>query len=571
MHRLAGIGPYVTSYIFWGDQGNKGWRGPTASQLIRGITDIIILNFVFVLSMTIRYFYAVSYQAMEISAEDLFGILSMQYLRFAPVASALAVAIFYACGFYTYGRAYQTRYKAIVVSQAVTILFMVLGLLAFLAPSAIDMPRSVLLMTWAMSVVLFVLSRAWSAAFRYAVRTEASGGGAGPERAPGDGDGSKTVLVIGGAGYIGSALLPKLLANGYRVRILDLFLYGTEPIADYLEHPRVELIRSDFRHIDALVRAMRGVDQVVHLGGIVGDPACAIDEELTIDVNLTATRLIAEVAKGHGIKRFIFASTCSVYGASSELLDEHSKVYPLSLYARSKVASEKVLLEMADSSFTPIIVRFATIFGLSGRTRFDLVVNLLAAKAVFDRKITIFGGGQWRPFLHVDDAALALSQLLRMPVGRGAEVFNVGSNTENYTIKQIGTLVKKYVPEAEVVLHDKDHDQRDYRVNFSKIAMLTGFKPRWTVEQGVQQVIDAIRAGSVANYTEMMYSNEKFLHATKGTGFAAPTTKWAHELIHSAMETSGPASIPAGSPGWSAPPVLVLGRQAGHVNNLKSA
>ena len=216
----------------------------------------------------------------------------------------------------------------------------------------------------------------------------------------------KSVLVIGGAGYIGSALLPKLLAEGYRVRVLDLFLYGTNPIASVLDHPELEIVRADFRRVDALVAGMQGVDHLVHLGGIVGDPACAIDEDLTIDVNLAATRLIGEVAKGNGIKHFVFASTCSVYGAADELLTENSALNPLSLYARSKVASEKLLLEMADDRFTPIIVRFGTIHGLSGRTRFDLVVNLLSAKAVFEGCITVFGGDQWRPFLHVDDAAL---------------------------------------------------------------------------------------------------------------------------------------------------------------------
>ncbi len=226
---------------------------------------------------------------------------------------------------------------------------------------------------------------------------------------------TKHVLVIGGGGYIGSALLPKLLDSGYHVRLLDLLLFGTEPIADVLDHPNLEIVQADFRQVDEVVAAVRGMDTLIHLGAIVGDPACALDEELTIEVNLMATRMIAEVAKGSGVKRFIFASTCSVYGASDEILDERSALNPVSLYARSKIASEKVLRKMADDRFAPVILRFGTIYGLSGRTRFDLVVNLLAAKALIDKQITVFDGDQWRPFVHVDDAAQAVFKVLEAP------------------------------------------------------------------------------------------------------------------------------------------------------------
>src|SRR5450432_4497235 len=151
----------------------------------------------------------------------------------------------------------------------------------------------------------------------------------------------RKVLVIGGAVYIGSALLPKLLKHGHKVRLLDLMFYGFEPIRDTLNHPNLEIMQADFRRIDKLVECMQGVDTVIHLGAIVGDPACALDRDLTIEVNLIATRTIAEVAKGYGIRRFIFASSCSVYGASvgEELLTEESPLNPVSLYAVTKLAS----------------------------------------------------------------------------------------------------------------------------------------------------------------------------------------------------------------------------------------
>jgi nucleoside-diphosphate-sugar epimerase len=431
----------------------------------------------------------------------------------------------------------------------VTFAFVIVGVAAFVAGEAMPLPRSVLIIAWAIALVSFVASRVWSAIWRRIVQHEGkSSDAAGGARAIADIGArvdsthrQRAVLVIGGAGYIGSALLPKLLAEGYRVRVLDLFLYGTGPIAPVLDHTALEIVRADFRRVDALVATMQGVDHLVHLGGIVGDPACAIDEELTIDVNLAATRLIGEVAKGNGIKHFVFASTCSVYGAGDEVLSENSTLNPLSLYARSKAASEKLLLDMADDRFTPIIVRFGTIYGLSGRTRFDLVVNLLSAKAVFEGRITVFGGDQWRPFLHVDDAALAVAQLLCLPPGRGAEIFNVGSNAENYTIAQVGHIVKRIVPEAELIVEPAGQDRRDYRVNFTKIQMMIGFRPNWTVDDGVRQVVTAIRAGEISDYREAHYSNEKYLNEINGNGLDRPQIQWAHDLIResASAERSG--------------------------------
>ena len=159
------------------------------------------------------------------------------------------------------------------------------------------------------------------------------------------------VLVIGGSGYIGSALLKILLERGYRVRLLDLFLYGYEPINEVKDHPNLDIKQGDLRRVEHVVEAMQGMDAVIHLGALVGDPACALDEKLTIEINLMATRLVAEVAKANKVQRLIFASTCSVYGASDEMLNEHSKLNPVSLYAKSKVASERVLNELKDDIY----------------------------------------------------------------------------------------------------------------------------------------------------------------------------------------------------------------------------
>jgi nucleoside-diphosphate-sugar epimerase len=340
------------------------------------------------------------------------------------------------------------------------------------------------------------------------------------------------VLVIGGAGYIGSALLTKLLNKGYRVRLLDLLMFGEEPIAQHLDHPRLELVRADFRQVDKVVEAMHGMDAVIHLGAIVGDPACALDEELTTEVNLMATRMIAEVAKGHGVRRFIFASTCSVYGASDEILDERSILNPVSLYARSKIASEKVLMKMADANFAPVILRFGTIYGLSGRTRFDLVVNLLTAKAIVENQITVYGGDQWRPFVHVDDAALAVHKVLEAPLSVVREqVFNVGSNEQNYTIQQVGEIIQRLVPEASLLSMGNDSDRRNYRVSFNHIRNTLGFVPQWSLEQGIRQVIHAFESGKIVDYQDPKYSNVKFLIVDSTSRLVRRESRWAYDLL----------------------------------------
>ncbi len=356
---------------------------------------------------------------------------------------------------------------------------------------------------------------------------------------------ARTVLVIGGGGYIGSALLPKLLARGHRVRLLDRMFYGYEPIRDVLSHPHLEIFQADFRRIDKLVEAMSGVDAVIHLGAIVGDPACALDQDLTIEVNLIATRTIAEVAKGYGIRRFLFASTCSVYGASTdnELLTETTPLNPVSLYAVTKLASEKVLMDMAGETFSPTCLRFSTIYGLSGRTRFDLVTNLLTAKALIDGEITVQGGDQWRPFLHVDDAALAVLHTLESPLPTvHKQVFNVGSDEQNQTIQQIGELIHSKVPQAELVNLGSGGDRRDYRADFRKIREELGFTPRWSIEEGIDQVIDVIRSGEVNDYRAAKYSNVKFLTEEESTvNLVHHESRWAYDLV---QQTSALNALP---------------------------
>ncbi len=498
----------------------------SSATWLRVFADAVMVNAALAAALLVRYVVDVGLTGNS-APQSILQEYVTDYLRSFPILTVLSLIVFSVSGFYTRGRYYLGRYKALVIAQAVGVSYLLFGCVAFLSHGVISPPRSALAMAFAATMGLLLLSRLWSRLWgRATPPVEASPVTTAEPRHP-----PKT-LVIGGAGYIGSGLLPKLLDRGKHVRLLDLFLFGHQPIAKVLGHPNLEIIHADFRHLDKLLQAMRGVDTVIHLGGIVGDPACSVDEDLTVDVNLIATRMIAEAAKGNGVRRFCFASSCSVYGANDEMLDERSSVNPISLYAQSKLASERVLFQLADSTFSPVVLRFGTVYGLSGRTRFDLVVNLLTAKAIVEGRITVFGGAQWRPFLHVDDAALAIQQAVEAPaaVAHG-EVFNVGSHEQNYQLGDLAQLIRRLVPSAEVVDMGAGTDFRNYRVDFSKITNLLGFRPQWTLEAGVRQVIAALDSGAITDYRLPIYSNVKHLHDHPASQRMRSETGWAHQLI----------------------------------------
>lgn len=323
--------------------------------------------------------------------------------------------------------------------------------------------------------------------------------------------GNGTVLVVGGAGYIGSILVRKLLQRGYRVRVLDSVVYGDYTLAKVRRHPRFEFVRGDCRNMKDVVAAMANVGAVVQLAAIVGDPACDCDHKTTREINYAATRLAIEIAKGEGVSRFIFASSCSVYGASDEIMDETSGVAPISLYAETKVDSESALLSAAGDSFRPTIVRFATIFGLSPRPRFDLVVNLLAAKARQEGVVTIYNGEQWRPFLHVADAAEALIQILEAPLEVvGGQIYNVGDDRLNHTLTEVAHKILEVFPNTTIE-NMENTDRRNYRVSFDKIRTQVGFTCSKTLEDGIRELQAAFDDGLIPDYRSPVYSNVKFL------------------------------------------------------------
>jgi len=323
----------------------------------------------------------------------------------------------------------------------------------------------------------------------------------------------KRILVTGGAGYIGSHVTRLLLEKGYRVRVLDKLAWGRDSLDEVAGHPDFELYEGDIRHVEDLVNSLKDVYGVIHLAGIVGDPACALDEDTTYSINLEATSVIAAVAKYRKVERFVFASTCSVYGAAEDYwLNEGSLLNPVSLYAETNLESEATLLQsFQGSGVVPTIVRFATIYGASPRMRFDLVVNIMTAKAATEGKVKVFGGDQWRPNVHTRDAARGTIACLEGPESKVArEIFNVGSNDQNYRILELGELVASVLPGTEVEVQGDSPDKRSYRVAFDKIHQVLGFECEHRVEGGVTEIAAMLREGVIADYRDDRYYNVRY-------------------------------------------------------------
>ena len=318
---------------------------------------------------------------------------------------------------------------------------------------------------------------------------------------------ARTVLVTGGAGYIGNHLVEKLLSRGFRVRVLDNMAYGNLGLAPLLAHPDLEIVRGDIANIRDVVSAIKGVHMVYALAAIVGDPACGIDAETTLNLNYESTKLLVEACNFYGVRRLVFASSCSVYGAARHTLNENSSLNPQSLYARTRIMSEEVIFERCGDVI-PVILRLSTVFGLSRRMRFDLVVNLLTAQAVTQGAISVFGGEQWRPFVHCQDAADAFLLAGTVPDERvRKQVFNVGGDALNFTVDRIADLIVESVPGVRVNRMGNSPDPRDYRVAFDKIATL-GFRPKFDIVAGIREIqAEIARDPRLGNFKNPIFSN----------------------------------------------------------------
>lgn len=307
-----------------------------------------------------------------------------------------------------------------------------------------------------------------------------------------------TILVTGGAGYIGSVLTQMLLEAGHEVRVLDRFFFGPDTLSQITPSERLVLLRDDIRY--APDTALEGVDVVMDLAGISNDPAADLAPQITEDINLGGCVRIAKLAKAAGVKRYIYSSSCSIYGqGKSALLDEQSEKVPVSLYAKTKIQAEEQLLRLNDANFAVTLLRNATVYGVSPRMRFDLVINIMTLYAYKNRKIFVLGGGkQWRPVVHVRDVGRAFMTTMDAPIEKVAgEAFNVGSNDQNYQVYRIAQMVRDVVPHTDLEITPDDADKRSYNVKFDKIQNVLGFRVEKTPYEGIVEVKQALEQGRI--------------------------------------------------------------------------
>ena len=322
---------------------------------------------------------------------------------------------------------------------------------------------------------------------------------------------SGVTVVTGGAGYIGAVTTEELLSTGRTVRVLDVLLHDQDHIAKSLQDKGAELVRADIRDGEARKKALEGATELVHLAAIVGDPACARDPEVSQEVNVGGSQALVQDAKAAGVKRLVFASTCSNYGRMADPtvpITENGELRPVSLYAEQKVGIEQAMLDGDFNGMKPTCLRFATVYGVAPRMRFDLTVNEFTRDLSADRELEVFGEQFWRPYVHVRDAARAVRTALDAPEDKVAhEVFNVGRSGENYRKLDIVEEIQSRLDTGKVSFVRRDEDPRDYKVSFDKVREVLGFETTMTVPDGIQEVADALSSGAFPDPFDRSYRN----------------------------------------------------------------
>ena len=329
------------------------------------------------------------------------------------------------------------------------------------------------------------------------------------------------ILITGGAGYIGSLLTSELLRKGYRVTVLDKLLFGGESLVPFLHHPNFQFVKADVTEPRAIRDNVRNEwplpEAIVHLAAIVGFPACqAVGKQVAWQYNVEATKMVFEQAADLGIGRFVLASTYSNYGLSpdGEPVTEESPLNPQSLYAETKIAAEEYLLSQKDAPTAPILFRFATLYGISPRTRFDLIVNQFVLEAFTKRELIIYQRGYSRSFVHVLDAVRGIMMGLNAEESKvRGQVFNLGTPEGNYTKDEIVELVLRRMPETFVEYKDLTFggDMRDITVSFQKIRRELGFDTTLTVDDGIREVLHVLKSGLIRNPLDENYRNAQFI------------------------------------------------------------
>jgi len=329
------------------------------------------------------------------------------------------------------------------------------------------------------------------------------------------------VLITGGAGYIGSFLTSELLRANYRVTVLDSLLFGGESLIPFLHHPNFHFVKADVTEPRAIKDSLKDnwqkPDAIVHLAAIVGFPACqAVGRQVAWRYNVEATKRAFEQASDLGVERFVFASTYSNYGLSPDgkPVTEESPLNPQSLYAETKIAAEEFLLAQKDGACTPLLFRFATLYGMSPRTRFDLIVNQFVLEAFTKRFLIIYQRGYSRSFVHIQDVVRGVIMGLEAERAKiRGEVFNLGTDNGNYSKDDIVRLVLKRMPETVVEYKDLTFggDMRDITVSFAKIKRVFGFETTLDVDDGIRGLLFALKTGIIRNPTDEKYRNAQFI------------------------------------------------------------
>ena len=323
-------------------------------------------------------------------------------------------------------------------------------------------------------------------------------------------DPARKVLVTGGGGYVGAVLVPKLLDEGYQVRVLDLFIYGEEPLNSVRAHPNLEVIKGDIRNRATLEQAIPGCDSVIHLACISNDPSFELDPDLGKSINYDAFFDLVDVSKDQGVRRFVFASSSSVYGIKGdEEVTEDLPLLPLTDYSKYKAMCEDVLLKKREPGFVPLILRPATVCGYSPRLRLDLIVNILTNHAVNNKKVKVFGGAQKRPNIHIGDVTDMYVKSLEWPEEIiDGNVFNAGY--DNQTVSEIAESVRRQVgPDVGIETTPTD-DLRSYHISSAKIQRQLGFVPTRSTDDAVRDLVAAFGAGKIPNaMTDSRYYNIK--------------------------------------------------------------
>jgi nucleoside-diphosphate-sugar epimerase len=323
-----------------------------------------------------------------------------------------------------------------------------------------------------------------------------------------------TVLVTGGAGYVGSVLVPKLLAEGHRVRVLDTYWFGDFVLAAVKGHSNLTEIKADMRDPHALNYALTGCTAVIHLACVSNDPSFELDPSLGKSINYDAFFPLVRQSKKHGVNRFIYASSSSVYGIKEEQnVTEELPLEPLTDYSKYKALCEDVLRQEREPGFTTLTLRPATVCGYSPRLRLDLSVNILTNLAYHKREITVFGGEQRRPNLHIQDMTDLYVQTLRWPAEKiDGKVYNAG--WQNLKIREIAELAKREVGDDVNIVTTPTDDLRSYHVSSEKIKRELGWEPRHTVTDAIRELVAAFKAGKVPNsLTDPRYFNIKTMNA----------------------------------------------------------